>query len=59
MQHHHLGPNDASITADDMGTVRTSYRVYRPDGMWAKHVMTFPTRELAQSYCDENGWSVK
>lgn len=42
-----------------MGTIRTSYRVYRPDGMWAKEVMTFLTRELAQAYCDENGWRVR
>lgn len=59
MQHHHLGPNDAQIVEDNMGTVRTSYRVYRPDGMWAKLDMTFPTRPLAEEYCADNGWNVR
>ena len=47
--------NDARLLFDPTFAYG-SWDVYRPDGMYAKKVMTFATRDAALDYIKSNGW---
>ncbi len=49
--------NDAHLLYDATFSYG-SWDVYRPDGMFAKRIMTFQTREAAVEYIQSNGWDI-
>lgn len=56
--HHHIKTGQAHVVQNDLKSGRPAYQVYRPDGIWAKLVREFPTLELAEKHCRENGWEI-
>jgi hypothetical protein len=56
--HTDLCGNDARITFDPTFSYG-SWDVYRPDGLYAKKVGTFATREAAETFIAIHGWNAR